>query len=308
MRIAAMAAGAVGGYYGARLAAAGHDVFFIARGAHLQAIRKNGLRIESVHGNLHLPKPNVTDDPKSVGPVDIVLFAVKLWDTETAAEQARPLIGPNTRLITFQNGVDSVERIAPILGKEHTVCGVAAIASVIAAPGVIKHTSTFAMIRFGHADKHADPVLQAFADAGKAAKLDIGISEDIEVDRWQKFIFLTAMSGATSALRSPIGPIVADPELRDFFRQLMEEALAVGRAKGVKLDQAVIDGRMDFVVNKVERGMKASMAHDLDRGNRIELDWLSGKVREFGRELGIPTPASDTVWTVLKLHRMGTGK
>lgn len=307
MKIAAMAAGAVGGYFGARMAAAGHEVHFIARGSNLAAIKASGLKIESVHGDLHLPKPNVTDDPKQVGPVDIVLFAVKLWDTETAAEQARPLIGPNTRLITFQNGVDSVERITPILGQQHTVGGVAAIASVLAAPGVIKHTSAFATIRFGHADKHADPVLQAFADAGKVAKLDIGISEDIEVDRWQKFIFLTAMSGATSALRSPIGPIVADSELRAFFRQLMEEALAVGRAKGVELDQAVIDSRMDFVLNKVERGMKASMAHDLERGNRIELDWLSGKVREFGRELGIPTPASDTVWTVLKLHRMGKG-
>ncbi len=307
MKIAAMAAGAVGGYFGARMAAAGHAVHFIARGSNLAAIKTNGLKIESVHGDLHLPKPNVTDDPQQVGPVDIVLFAVKLWDTETAAEQARPLIGPNTRLITFQNGVDSVERITPILGQQHTVGGVAAIASVIAAPGVIKHTSAFATIRFGHADKHADPVLQAFADAGKAAKLDIGISEDIEIDRWQKFIFLTAMSGATSALRSSIGPIVADPELRAFFRRLMEEAIAVGRAKGVKLDQAVIDSRMDFVLNTVERGMKASMAHDLDRGNRLELDWLSGKVRELGRELGIPTPASDTVWTVLKLHRMGKG-
>lgn len=307
MKIAAMAAGAVGGYFGARMAAAGHDVFFIARGAQREAIKKNGLRIESVHGDLHLPKPNVTDDPGQAGPVDIVLFAVKLWDTEKAAEQARPLVGPNTRLITFQNGVDSVERIAPIIGKTQTVCGVAAIASVIASPGVIKHTSQFASIRFGHADKHADPMLQAFADAGKAAKLDIGLSADIEVERWQKFIFLTAMSGATSALRSPIGPIVADPELRAFFRQLMEEALVVGRAKGVPLDPAVIDSRMDFVINKVERGMKASMAHDLDRGNRIELDWLSGKVREFGRELGIPTPASDTVYTVLKLHRLGKG-
>jgi 2-dehydropantoate 2-reductase len=305
MKIAAMAAGAVGGYFGARMAAAGHDVHFIARGANLAAIKANGLKIESVHGDLHLPKANVTDDPAQVGPVDIVLFAVKLWDTEKAAEQARPLIGPNTRLITFQNGVDSVERIAPILGPDHTVGGVAAIASVIASPGVIKHTSQFAMIRFGRADKKADPVLQAFAEAGKAAKLDIGISDDIEVDRWQKFIFLTAMSGATAALRSPIGPIVADPELRAFFRQLMEEALAVGRAKGVKLDQALIDGRMDFVLNKVERGMKASMAHDLERGNRIELDWLSGKVRELGRALGIATPASDTVYTVLKLHRMG---
>jgi len=306
MRIAAMAAGAVGGYFGARMAAAGHDVFFIARGANLAAMTTNGLKVESVHGDLHLPKVNATDDPKSVGPVDIVLFAVKLWDTEKAAELARPLIGPNTRLITFQNGVDSVERIAPILGQEHTVCGIAAIATVIDSPGVIKHTSAFAAIRFGHADKHTDPVLQAFAEAGKAAKLDIAISEDIEVDRWHKFIFLTAMSGSTAALRSPIGPIIADPELRAFFKQLMEEATAVGRAKGINLDQAFVDARMAFVMNVVEPTMVASMAHDLDRGNRLELDWLSGKVRVLGREFGIPTPASDAVYTVLKLHRMGT--
>ena len=149
MRIAAMAAGAVGGYFGARMAAAGHDVFFIARGAHREAIKKNGLKIESVHGDLHLPKPNVTDDPAKVGPVDIVLFAVKLWDTEKAAELARPLVGPDTRLITLQNGVDSVERIAPILGAEQTIGGVAYIATTIAAPGVIKQTSQFAKMRFG---------------------------------------------------------------------------------------------------------------------------------------------------------------
>jgi len=306
MRIAAMAAGAVGGYFGARMAAAGHDVFFIARGAHLDAIKKNGLTIESVHGDLHLPNPNVTDDPAKVGPVDIVLFAVKLWDTEKAAELARPLVGPATRLITLQNGVDSVERIAPILGADNTVGGTAAIATVISSPGVIKHTSQFAMLRFGRADKRADATLQAFADAGKAAKIDVAISADIERECWQKFIFLTAMAGSTSALRSSIGPIVADPELRGFFRQLMEEAFAVGQAKGVALDPAYIEGRMDFVLNKVEPGMKASMAHDLERGNRLELDWLAGKVRELGRALNVPTPASDTVYTVLKLHRMGT--
>ena len=306
MRIAAMAAGAVGGYFGARMAAAGHDVFFIARGAHLDAIKKNGLTIESVHGDLHLPNPNVTDDPAKVGPVDIVLFAVKLWDTEKAAELARPLVGPATRLITLQNGVDSVERIAPILGADNTVGGTAAIATVISSPGVIKHTSQFAMLRFGRADKRADATLQAFADAGKAAKIDVAISADIERERWQKFIFLTAMAGSTAALRSAIGPIVADPELRGFFRQLMEEAFAVGQAKGVELDPAYIEGRIDFVLNKVEPGMKASMAHDLERGNRLELDWLAGKVRELGRALNVPTPASDTVYTVLKLHRMGT--
>ncbi|MFN3657404.1 MAG: ketopantoate reductase family protein [Pseudolabrys sp.] len=305
MRIAVMAAGAVGGYFGARLAAAGHDVFFIARGAHLEAIRENGLRIESVHGDLHLPKPNVTDDPRNVGPVDIVLFAVKLWDTEQAAEQAKPLVGPDTRLITFQNGVESVERIGRVIGADHTIGGAAYIATTIASPGVIRHTSGFAIMRFGRADKKPDDKLSAFVAAGKAAKLDIDLSADIDRELWQKFIFLTAMAGSTAALRAPIGPIVADPELRAFFRALMEEAYAVGKAKGVALDPGYVEERMSFVTGKVEPGMKASMAHDLERGNRLELDWLAGKVRALGRELGIPTPASDTVYTVLKLHRMG---
>jgi 2-dehydropantoate 2-reductase len=308
MRIAAMAAGAVGGYFGARMAAAGHDVFFIARGAHLAAMRKDGLRIESVHGDLHLPKPNVTDDPKSVGPVDIVLFAVKLWDTEKAAEQTRPLVAAGTRVITLQNGVDSVERVAPILGAEQTIGGAAYIATVIGAPGVIKHTSSFARMRFGRADKKPDAGLQAFVDAGKTAKIDLDISADIERERWEKFAFLTAMAGATSSLRSAIGPIVADPELRGFFRQLIKEAVAVGKAKGVSLDPSFIDGRMDFVLNKVEPGMKASMAHDLERGNRLELDWLNGKVRDLGRALKVPTPANDNVYAMLKLHRMGAPK
>ena len=148
----------------------GHDVFFIARGANLDAIKKNGLKIESVHGDLHLPKVERHRRSAKVGPVDIVLFAVKLWDTEKAAEQARPLVGPDTRVITLQNGVDSVERLAPILGAEQTIGGAAYIATVIAAPGVIKHTSQFASMRFGRADKKPDAKLQAFVDAGKAAK------------------------------------------------------------------------------------------------------------------------------------------
>jgi len=306
MRIAVMAAGAVGGYYGARMAAAGHDVFFIARGAHLDAIKKNGLKIESVHGDVHLPTPNVTDDPAKVGPVDIVLFAVKLWDTEAAAEQAKPLIGPNTRLITLQNGIDSVERIGAVIGADKVVGGFAYIASNIAAPGVIRHTSQFHHLRFGHADNRPDPVLEAFVAAGKAAKLDIGVSPAIERELWEKFIFLTAMTGATAALRSGIGPIFADPDTKAFFRQLMEETLAVGKAKGVALDPAYIDERMNFVVTKTVPTMKGSMANDLDRGGRLELDWLSGKVRALGRTLGIPTPASDTVYIVLKLYRLGT--
>lgn len=301
-----MAAGAVGGYFGARLAAAGHDVFFIARGAHRDAIVKNGLKIESVLGDMHLAKPNVTDDPAEAGPVDIVLFAVKLWDTESAAEAARPLLGPDSRLITFQNGIDSVDRLSAVLGADRVVGGAAYIATVMASPGVIRHTSQFAILRIGRADKKPDAKLSAFVDAGKAAKLDIDLSADIQRELWQKFIFLTAMAGSTASLRSTIGPIIADPELREFFHALMEEAFAVGKAKGVALDHAYIDERMNFLVNKIEPGMRASMAHDLERGNRLELDWLAGKVRALGHEFGIPTPASDTVYTVLKLHRMGT--
>jgi len=305
MRIAIMAAGAVGAYFGARLAAAGQDVFFIARGAHLDAIRKNGLKIESVHGDLHLPQANVTDDPRDVGPVDIVLFAVKLWDTEQAAEQAKPLIGPNTRLITLQNGIDSVERLGVVLGADHVVGGVAYISSTISAPGVIKHTSQFAAMRFGRADGKPDATLTAFVEACKAAKVDVTLSTDIQRDLWEKFIFLSAMSGATAALRSPIGPILADPDTNAFIRQLMQEAFAVGKAKGVNLNPAYLEERATFLQTMTAPTMKASMAHDLDRGGRLELDWLSGKVRALGRELGIATPASDAVYVVLKLHRMG---
>ena len=305
MRIAAMAAGAVGGYFGARLAAAGHDVSFIARGAHRDAIANNGLTIKSTLGDLHLSKVSVTDEPAKVGPVDIVLFAVKLWDTEKAAGQARPLVAENTRVITLQNGVDSVERIAPILGVEQTIGGVANISATAAAPGVINHLSQSAKINFGHPDQHPDGLLDAFVDAGKAAKIDVALSPDIERALWEKFIFLGALAGATAALRSPIGPIVADPELRGFFLALMQEAFVVGKAKGVALDPGFVDERMTYAASVVEPSRKASMAYDVEKGRRLELDWLTGKVRVLGCKLGIPTPASDAVYTVLKLHRLG---
>ncbi len=308
MRIAAMAAGAVGAYYGARLAAAGHDVIFIARGAHRDAIAKDGLKIESVHGDLHLPNVNVTDDPTKVGPVDIVLFAVKLWDTEKSAEQMRPLVGTKTRVVTLQNGVDSYERVAPIVGSEHVIPGVTYIATVIDRPGVIKQTSQFQSITCGTIDGRADAPLQTFVDAANAAKLDIVLSDNIQRDRWHKFIFLSAMAGATGVTRHPMGQILADPDTRALFRNLMQEAFAVGRAKGVAIDPNYVDERMAFGDKNVPPAMKASMAHDLDRGNRLELDWLTGQVSRLGKELGVPTPVNDTVYAALKLHRMGTAR
>src|SRR4051794_18105917 len=214
MRIAAMAAGAVGGYFGGRLAAAGHDVSFIARGAQLEAIRKNGLKIESPLGNLHLEKARATSDPKEIGPVDVVLFAVKLWDTETAAELAKPMVGPQTRVITFQNGVDSVERLAPILGADKVVGGSAYIASVIGAPGVISHTSQFAKMVCGRIDGKPDAQLAAFVKAAKEAGIDIAQSDSINRERWEKFVFLVGLSGATGATRKPIGEILADSDTR----------------------------------------------------------------------------------------------
>jgi 2-dehydropantoate 2-reductase len=308
MRIAAMAAGAVGGYFGARLAAAGHDVFFIARGAHRDAMLKNGLTIESVHGDVHLEKPNVSDDPAKVGPVDVVLFAVKLWDTEKAAEQARPLLGPNTRVVTLQNGVDSYERIAPIVGAERAIAGVTYVVTVIDRPGVIKQTSTFQSIICGTSDGRPDAPLAAFVAAAKAAGIPITFSDNIARDRWHKFIFLSATSGATAVTRNPMGPILADPDTRALFRNIMRETLAVGQAKGVALDDGFVDERMEFADKNVPATMKASMANDLDRGNRLELDWLAGEVCRLGRELKVPTPVNDTVYAALKLHSMGRQK
>jgi 2-dehydropantoate 2-reductase len=304
MRIAAMAAGAVGGYFGGRLAAAGHHMFFIARGAQLVALRQNGLRIDSTLGDLNLPKVNATSDPKDVGPVDVVLFAVKLWDTEAAAEMAQSLVGPETRVITLQNGVDSVERIAPILGGDKVAGGIAYIASVVSAPGVVAHTSQFAQMRCGRIDGADDPQLAAFAQAAQAAGIDIALSDSIDVDRWKKFVFLVGLAAATGATRHPLGPILADPDTRTFFYRLMQEVVAVGRAKGVALPADFADDRMKFA-EAAPPDFKASLLHDLERGNRIELDWLSGKVVELGRALGVPTPANEAAYAVLKLQRSG---
>lgn len=302
MRIAVMAAGAVGGYFGARLAAAGHDVSFIARGAHLCAIQKRGLRVESALGDVHVQGVKATSEPKDVGQVDIVLFAVKLWDTEVAAEAARPLVCASTRVVTLQNGVDSVERLQPILGEGQVVGGTSYLASVISSPGVVNHTSQFAQMRCGHIDGHADPVLGAFVEIAREAGIDVSLSDSINLDRWKKFTFLVGLSGATGAMRLPLGPILADPDTRAFFLALMQEVVMVGRADGVALPSSFAEDRLKFADSSPFE-FKASLLHDLERGGRIELDWLAGKVVRLGRKLEVPTPANDAVYAVLKLHR-----
>jgi 2-dehydropantoate 2-reductase len=304
MRILVMGSGGIGGYFGARLAAAGHEVSFIARGAHLDAILAQGLRVESPLGNLHIRNATATSEPRDVGSADIVLFAVKLWDTEIAATAARPLVGPATRVITFQNGVDSVERLQPILGADQVVGGTTHMASVVSAPGVIAHTSAFAQMRCGHVDGRGDAVLAGFVEAARAAGIDAQLSADINLDRWKKFTFLVGLAGATGTTRLPLGPILADPDTRAFFLDLMQEVVAVGRAGGVSLPLDFAQDRLAFA-DTTPPGFKASLLHDLERGNRIELDWLARKVVALGRARNVPTPANRAVYAALKLHRQG---
>ena len=304
MRIAVMAAGAVGGYFGARLAAAGHDVAFIARGAHRDAIRREGLKIESALGNLHLKDVNVTDDPKQVGPVDVVLFAVKLWDTETAGEQARPLVGSATRVITLQNGVDSVERLAPILGDDATIGGATYVVAKIAQPGVIRHTGTMARVRCGRLDRRPDAVLAGYVEQIKAASIDITLADDMLLDLWKKFVLLSGTSGITATTRQTLGAVRDDADMRAFFYKLMHETIAVGRATGVEFPPGFA-AELDGWVAGFAPAMKASMANDLEAGNRLELDWLAGRVIALGRKHGIATPSHDAVYAILKPYRMG---
>jgi len=307
MRMAVMAAGAVGGYFGARMAAAGHDVAFIARGAHRDAIRRDGLKIESALGDLHLKDVNVADDPKQVGPVDVALFAVKLWDTESAAAQARPLVGARTRVITLQNGVDSVERLAPILGDEATIGGATYVVTNIARPGVIRHTGTVARIRCGRLDGRSDDVLAACVNEIKSAGIDITLADHMLVDIWKKFVMLSGTSGITASTRQPLGVIRDDEDMRAFFFKLMDETMAVGRAAGVALP-ADYAAELERAVTGFPPNMKASMANDLDAGNRLELDWLAGKVVALGRKLGVAAPAQEAVYAILKPYRMGRAR
>ncbi len=299
-----MAAGAVGGYFGGGLAAAGEDVHFVARGAHHAALKQNGLTIQSPLGDLHLADINLHKDTSSIGLVDYVLFAVKLWDTEISGAACKPLMGPDTTLICVQNGISSIPRLAPILGADHIAGGAAYIASVLGAPGVVRHTSQFARLVFGGADGEANARLTKFHDACVNAGIDATLSNRVEAEQWEKFVFLVGLSGVTTLMRQPVGKILADPDCRQFMRTLMEEVVSVGRAKGVPLDAGFAADRMQFA-DTVPTGMKASMLEDLERGNKLELEWLAGAIVGLGKELNVATPANDAVYAGLKLYAGG---
>jgi len=306
MRIAVMGSGGVGGYFGGRLAASGQEVTFVARGVHLDGIRQRGLAITSALGDATIRPAKATDDPARIGPVDLVIFAVKLYDSERAAGAIRPLVGPGTGVVTLQNGVDSTDVLARVHGAEHVIGGVANIAAVITEPGVIRHTGTMARVVFGELDGRRSDRVAALAEALRAAGVDHRLSDDIQRDIWDKMVLLSGSSGLTALMRLPIGPIREEPETRAMYREGLAEALAVARAKGISLPDDLTEQKL-AQTDALPYQMKSSMLEDLERGRRLELPWLSGAIVRMGQELGIATPIHGFVTTALKLHVTGAG-
>jgi 2-dehydropantoate 2-reductase len=297
MHIVVMGAGGVGGYFGARLAQAGHQVSFIARGRHLEALRTQGLRVKSALGDAEL-KVRAYQDPREAGQADVVMFAVKLWDTESAAEQLRPIV-ENGIVIPFQNGVESVDRISAILGKDKVMGGSAYIATRIAAPGLIEHTGTMARLRFGPLMPSQRSAAQGFLAACKESGVDAELSEDIVRVNWEKFAFLVAMSGTTALARAPLGIVRGDPDLRWMFEQAMREAWTLARRRGIKLPDDFVEKQMAFA-DTLPVEMRASMLHDLAAGNRLEAPWLCGAVVRMGQEHGLAAPVNRAIYAALK--------
>jgi 2-dehydropantoate 2-reductase len=303
MRIAAMGAGGVGGYFGARLQQAGHDVTFFARGRHLAAIRANGLTLESPHGNAQL-KVRVLEHPRDAQVADVVLFAVKLWDTETAAEMLRPIVGAHTAVIPFQNGVESISRLRAFFPERNVLGGSAYIATRVKSPGVIEHTGQMSRLQFGPVLPAQRPAAEAFLAACREANIQAEIPEDIVRANWEKFVFLVAVSSATAVARAPLGVVRADPDLRWLFEQAMRETWRVGRARGVALADDFVEARMKFA-DGLHADMKASLAHDLESRGRLEAPWLCGAVARMAAELGIDAPVNRSVYAALKPYLNG---
>lgn len=304
MKIAVMGSGGVGGYFGGRLAHVGYDVAFIARGAHLAEIRKNGLKIESQLGNVHLRNVKVTDDPQTLGPVDLVMFSVKLVDTEAAARSIQPLFGPNTGIVSFQNGVTKDDILRRMFGEKAVMGGVGYIATTVGAPGVIKHTGTMQRLVFGEYDGSRSPRAEAFFAACRKAGIDATLSDDIRREIWEKFVFLVGLSGTTTSMRFPIGAIRQNTHARELLLNIMEEVVAVGRAHGVNLSADFARNRLEFC-DGLPVTMTSSMHHDLDRGKPLEVAWLSGAVVDLGEAVGVTTPANRFIRGVLSLQAQG---
>jgi 2-dehydropantoate 2-reductase len=305
MRIVMMATGGVGGYYGARLAAAGEDVRFIARGVHLAALRTNGLKLISANGDLHLQSVQATDDAAMIGTADIVIFSVKQYDTETAAKQIVPLIGDETAVISIQNGMDPQERLKTIAGREHVMGGTTYITGAkVISPGIITHTGSIDRLVFGEFDGRVSLRGERFLNACRKARIDADFSANIAQEMWAKFALLSAFSGVSSMLRKTSGSIMSNPDTRKLLKDAIAETVAVAKSKGIDLGDDYVAKHGDFY-SSIPPDTKSSMLMDLEHGRRLELNWLSGAVAQFGDELGVPTPTHHAIYGALKVAAEG---
>ena len=303
-----MGSGGVGGFFGGRLAHAGYDVSFIARGAHLAAMRERGILIENKQqGEIRVPKVRATDDPAQIGRVDLVIVSVKLWDTESAAKQIKPLVGPQTGVISLQNGVIKDDILRRELGAAAVMGGVGYVATHISRPGVIHQTGTMQRIVLGEYDGTKSARATFLHEALVRAGVNAELSDDVRRAIWEKYVFLVALSATTTTMRMPIGPIRENPQTRAFLRELIRETVAVGRAHGVALPEDYADNRLAFA-DGLPADMTSSMHHDLERGSPLEVNWLSGGVVQLGAAKGIPTPANRAVCDILALHAGGRKK
>jgi 2-dehydropantoate 2-reductase len=304
MRIAVMGAGAIGGYVGARLAAAGEDVVFIARGSHLSAMQSAGLAVDSPLGNVNLPHVAATGDPSEIGPVDLVLFTVKLWDTEQAAGSLAPLIGKDTRLVTLQNGIDSIDILSQFVAKDQIVGGVIYVAASIARPGVIRHSGGTRRVIVDAA--RGDAIVVALSEASRRAiGIDLETTNAIGRAIWEKFIRFAAFSAATALLRTSAGPLFSHPETRVFFHQLLDDGVSIAEATGNGVTDGLADAAM-ALYSSMPPTTRSSMSSDLERGKPLEVPWISGRIHELGLQYGVPTPAHTAAYRGLVLYANGT--
>ena len=307
MRIAILGSGAVGGYYGAKLARAGHDVTFIARGAHLAAMRARGLQVKSSELGDFTVKVAAEQDTSKVGPVELALVAVKTYDNATALPLLIPMLGPETVVLTVQNGVDSPAEVAAVAGQSRTLGGTTYIATALEAPGLIVQTGTHRRIVFGEAfgslprvSDRVTRIHETFAGAD-IQSFPVG---DGRVPIWEKFVFLASLAGFTGAARLPIGPVWSDPFTREQFLAASREIEALARAEGVPVAPDVVD-RMIPYIDAIPGSMRSSLLIDLQQGKRIEVEALQGAIVRRAQRLGIPTPIIATLYAVLKLHAAG---
>lgn len=298
MRIAVFGTGSVGGFFGGKLAQAGEEVVFIARGAHLEAIQQNGLRVESVGGDFHIFPARAESDPGAVGPVEAVLVGVKAWQVPEAAQAIQPLVGSGTFVIPLQNGVEAPSQLVEVLGEQHVLGGLCRISSLVAGPGLIRHVAIEPYIAFNWLDARPDPRTEQLRAAFTRVGVKAEIPPDIQVKIWEKFVFIAAISGVGAVTRAPAGVLRSVPETRYMLQAAIYEVAAVGRARGIPLAEQLEQNTLRFI-DSIPPGTLASMQRDISENRPSELECQNGAVVRLGQACGIPTPVHAFIYASL---------